>query len=127
MSRALDPQLCQESQISSLGIDAYLVNLRDFGSFLSNTGGAHAGSVWGRVVANSAMLGDNYGFGPLTLLLVLLVLGAVVHVCTDERARTFSWLLLGCGATYLAYFVFLSTVDFRTLGLGLCGVGERVE
>ena len=55
------------------------------------------------------MLGDNYGFGPLTLLLVLLVLGAVVHVCTDERARTFSWLLLGCGATYLAYFVFLST------------------
>jgi hypothetical protein len=106
-------------KISSLGIDAYLVSLRDFGSFLSNTGGAHSGSVWGRVVANSAVLGDNYGFGPLTLLLVLLALGAVAHVCADARARTFSRLLLGCGATYLAYFVFLSTGNPRYALIGL--------
>jgi hypothetical protein len=106
-------------KISSLGIDAYLVNLTDFGSFLSNTGGGQSGSVWGRVVANSTVLRDNYGFGPLTLLLFLLVLGAVVHVCTGEKTRTFGRLLLGCGATYIAYFVLCSIGNPRYALIGL--------
>ena len=106
-------------KLSSLGVDAYLANWHDFIVFLVNSGSGHTGSVWDRVVTNSAVLQSEYGFGPIALLLVIIALAAIVHTYADHKIRTFCWLLLTCGATYIAWFIFSSAGNPRYAMIGV--------
>jgi len=107
----------------SLGRDKYLTNVKDSITFLSTTGagggGADSASLWKRIVANSAVLRDNYGFGPLLLVLLVVALGLLVRASADQRTKIFCWLTLAGGLTELLYFVTWSKGNPRYALIGL--------
>ena len=65
------------------------------------------------------MLRDNYGFGPLLLVLLVVALGLLVRASADQRTKIFCWLTLAGGLTELLYFVTWSKGNPRYALIGL--------
>ena len=107
----------------SLGPNRYLLNIKDFGKFLSSTGGGSgatdSASIWHRIVVNSAMLRESYGFGPLLLLVVVAALCLLIQTSAEPRTKTFCWLIFAGGLTHILYFVTRSTGNPRYALIGL--------
>jgi hypothetical protein len=107
----------------SLGWDGYLLNIKDFGTFLSatsgGTGATDSASVWHRIVVNSAVLRDSYGFGPLLLIVVVAALCLLIQSSAERRTKTFCWLLVAGGLTHILYFVTWSKGNPRYALIGL--------
>ena len=123
-------------KFSSLGGDAYLANWKDFFSFLMNTGEAAGGrpaTVWEVVERNSAVMQDNYGYGPIATVVIVVAICVLVNASTDRKTKALCWLLMVCGMAHLAWFLISTIGNPRYLLIGLlllaasvsCGVMAR--
>jgi hypothetical protein len=107
-------------KLLALGPAQYLDTVEELGGFFTSTGGASdAAPIWERAAANSAIMTDAFGFGPLPLVVAVGGLAWVMRRYADRRARGFFLLLLTSGAAHLLWYVVLSIGNPRYAIIGL--------